>query len=77
MSFLKTVESYQQGARTLPGRYYNDPEVFAAEAERIFGCSWICVGRDASLAAPGDYFVVQVGGESIIVLRDQSGERHA
>src|SRR5260370_720347 len=77
MSFLKTVESYRQGARTLPGRYYNDSEVFAGEQERIFGRHWICVGRDATLAAPGDYFVAQVGGESIILLRDQSGERRA
>ena len=54
MSFLKTVESYQQGARTLPGRYYNDPDVFVGEQDRIFARNWICVGRDASLAVPGD-----------------------
>src|SRR5207302_9653146 len=74
-TFLKTVESYQQGARTLPGRYYTAPEVFAAEQERIFQHNWICVGRDAALAAPGDYFLVETAGESIIILRDQSGER--
>ena len=77
MSFLKTVESYRQGARTLPGRYYTAPEVFAEEQERIFARHWICIGRDATLATPGDYFVVQIAGESIIVLRDQSGERRA
>ena len=77
MTFVKTVESYQQGARTLPGRYYSAPEVFAEERERIFARHWICVGRDATLAAPGDYFVVEIAGESIIVLRDQSGERGA
>ncbi len=76
-SFLKTVESYQQGARTLPGRYYAAPDVFALEQERIFARHWICVGRDATLAAPGDYFLVDIAGESIIVLRDQSGERRA
>ena len=74
-TFLKTVESYQQGARTLPGRYYTAPEVFAAEQVRIFQHNWICVGRDAALAAPGDYFLVEIAGESIIILRDQSGER--
>ena len=76
-SFLKTVESYQQGARTLPGRYYTAPEVFAAEQERIFQQNWICVGRDAALADPGDYMLAEIAGESIIVLRDQSGERRA
>src|SRR5712692_166283 len=77
MPFLKTVETYQQGARTLPGRYYTAPEVFAEERERIFRRNWICVGRDAALADAGDYRLVEIAGESIIVLRDQSGERHA
>ncbi|OLC40346.1 MAG: (2Fe-2S)-binding protein [Gemmatimonadetes bacterium 13_1_40CM_3_65_8] len=77
MPFVKTVESYQQGARTLPGRYYTAPEVFAEERERIFRRNWICVGRDDALADPGDYRLVEIAGESIIVLRDHSGERHA
>ena len=76
-TFLKTTESYRQGARTLPGRYYTAPEVLAEEQDRIFGHRWICIGRDNALAAPGDYLVVEVAGESIIVLRDQSGERRA
>ncbi|HYX80877.1 MAG TPA: aromatic ring-hydroxylating dioxygenase subunit alpha, partial [Gemmatimonadales bacterium] len=77
MSFVKTVESYRQGARTLPGRYYTSAEVFAEEHERVFARQWICIGRDASLAAPGDYQLVDIAGESLIVLRDQSGERRA
>src|SRR5260370_24110079 len=77
MSFLKTVESYQQGARTLRGRYYTAPEVFAEEQERIFRHNWVCVGRDAALAGPGDYRMVEIAGESIIVLRDQSGSARA
>src|SRR5438067_12910566 len=76
-SFLKTVESYQQGARTLPGRYYTAPEAFAAEQDRIFLRNWICVGRDAALADPGDYMLAEIAGESIIVLRHQSGDRRA
>jgi Rieske 2Fe-2S family protein len=75
--FLKTTESYRQGARTLPGRYYTAPEVLAEEEERIFRRSWICVGRADAPAAPGDYILVEIAGESIIVLRDQSGERRA
>jgi glycine betaine catabolism A len=72
-TFLKTTESYKQGARTLPGRYYTSPEILAEEQERIFRRRWICVGRDESVAAPGDYVLAEIAGESIIVLRDQSG----
>ena len=76
-AFLKTVDSYQQGARTLPGRYYTAPEVFADERERIFRHYWICIGRNSAFAAGGDYRLVEIAGESIIVLRDQSGSLRA
>ena len=76
-TFHKTTESYRQGARTLPGRYYNAPEVLLEEHERIFLRRWICVGRADAIAAAGDYVLADIAGESIIVLRDQSGERRA
>jgi Rieske 2Fe-2S family protein len=77
MTFVKTTESYQQGARTLPGRYYTDPRVFGDEAERIFARSWICVGRAADLPAAGHYRLAEVAGESLIVLRNRAGELDA
>jgi Rieske 2Fe-2S family protein len=76
-TFLKTTESYKQGARTLPGRYYTSPDILAEEQERIFRRRWICVARDESVATPGEYVLAEIAGESIIVLRDQSGERRA
>ena len=71
--FLKTTDSYRQGTRTLAGRYYTAPDVLAEEQEKIFARRWICVGRTESLAANRDFMVASVGGESIIVLRDQAG----
>ncbi len=76
-TFLKTTESYRQGARTLPGRYYTAPEVLTLDQERIFSRRWICVGRVETISAPGDYVLAEIAGESIIVLRDQAGERRA
>ena len=69
--FLKTTQIAIDGARTLPRRYYVAPEIFAEETERIFTRRWLCVGREDQIAKPGDYFVQQVGTESVIVLRDQ------
>ncbi len=76
-TFLKTTDAYKQGARTLPGRYYTTPEILSEEAERIFRRQWICAGRAEAIAGAGDYVVVEIAGESIIVLRDQTGERRA
>jgi Rieske 2Fe-2S family protein len=75
--FVRTVESYRQGARTLPGCYYTSAEVFAAEAERIFARRWVCVGRSAPLAEPGSYLLAEVAGESLIVVRDRAGALRA
>ncbi|MGH7538775.1 MAG: aromatic ring-hydroxylating oxygenase subunit alpha [Gemmatimonadales bacterium] len=76
-TFIKTTESYRQGARTLPGRYYTAPEILAEERETIFARHWIAIGRAADLAQPGDYRLVDIAGESLIVVRDQQGALHA
>lgn len=75
--FLETRRSYRQGARTLPRRYYTDSGIFADEAERIFGRSWVCVGREEEIARAGDYLLAAVAGESLIVVRDDAGDVHA
>ena len=76
-SFLETRESYRQGARTLPGRYYTSSEVFAEEAERVFRRSWLCAGRQEEIAEPGEYFLVATAGESVIVVSDETGTPRA
>ena len=76
-TFVETRQSYRQGAMTLPGLYYTSPEVFAGEAERIFRRSWLCAGREEEIPCPGDYFLVSAAGESLIVVCDERGIRHA
>ena len=65
------------GAKTLPAVWYNSPDVFAEEQERIFRSEWLCVGREESLARAGDFFTVERAGESLIVTRDAGGTVHA
>jgi Rieske 2Fe-2S family protein len=65
------------GALTLPGHYYNDPGVFQQEIERIFLGSWMCIGRSEQIAHAGDYFLFELGPESLIIVRDQHGDVHA
>ena len=60
-------------ARTLPGRFYHDPAIWAREQERLFGRLWICVGRADQFDATGRYRTVRVGDESVLVVRDEAG----
>ena len=71
--FRKTVETFTAGARTLPQRYFVAPDLFAEEQAKIFARQWICVGHQSQLGRAGDYFVQEVAGESLIVVRDQKG----
>ena len=57
-------------ATTLPARYYTDPDFYREELERFFASDWICAGRANRVPAPGDYFLREVAGESIIITRD-------
>jgi phenylpropionate dioxygenase-like ring-hydroxylating dioxygenase large terminal subunit len=58
---------------TLTGDYYLSPERFAEEKERIFCREWICVGRVEEIPNPGDYLVLDIVGESVLVLRATDG----
>src|SRR5438552_2832979 len=72
--FRKTADTFTAGAKTLPQSYFVLQEVFATEREEIFAAQWQCVGHQSQLAGAGDYFVANVAGESLIILRDQQGE---
>jgi Rieske 2Fe-2S family protein len=75
--FQHTTTSYRQGSRTMPREYYTSAEILAEEGERIFARTWNCVGRSTRVEKPGDYFVCEIAGESIIVLRDRQGALRA
>ena len=68
----------------LASRYYTDPAVLALEKERIFRRTWQLVGTlsqacgeanggKRTIADPGAYFTVDVIGEPVVIVRDQSG----
>jgi len=76
-TFQRTVTTYQQGARTMPGELYTSPDILAEERERIFAHAWHCVGRTSAVASPGDFIVRSIAGESVIILRDRRGELRA
>jgi len=76
-SFMRTTTTFVAGARTLPGEYYCTPGVLAEETERLFRERWLWVARAERVAKPGDYFLYERFGESIIVLRDKSGTLRA
>lgn len=62
---------------TLPGRHYVDGAVFAREQARIFGEMWVCAGRSDDVARPGAFACATIAGDSVVVVRAQSGRLRA
>jgi glycine betaine catabolism A len=60
-------------ARTLPSRYYVDPDHFLADRERFFARMWVFVGREDDVPGAGDTILREVAGESLIVVRGDDG----
>lgn len=69
--------SIDRPAYTLPGVWFTSPDVFAREQERIFATQWVCVGRSADIPEAGSYCLIEVAGESLILLRDHDGQIYA
>ncbi|MFN7752885.1 MAG: aromatic ring-hydroxylating oxygenase subunit alpha [Pseudomonadota bacterium] len=60
-------------AQGLPGHWYHDADHHRREVDRIWFGSWIAVARADELAAPGDYRVVDLAGQSLLLVRDDAG----
>jgi Rieske 2Fe-2S family protein len=54
---------------TLPGDHYTDPAIFALEQSRIFEQHWVAAARAGELDSPGMFRTVQIGRESILLVR--------
>jgi Rieske 2Fe-2S family protein len=70
-NFRKSAATFQPGAKTLPQRYFVSHDIFSEELQKIFATNWVLVGHQSQLANPGDYFLTEVAGESLIVAKDQ------
>jgi len=60
-------------ARTLPAEAYTSDEVFTWEREYLFEAAWVCVGRSSDVGQPQDQRAVEIGAQSVVLVRDADG----
>lgn len=58
----------------IPKTRYTSPEYAREEWDAMWTKTWVCAGRESDLARPGDYVTLELGRESILIVRqpDQS-----
>jgi phenylpropionate dioxygenase-like ring-hydroxylating dioxygenase large terminal subunit len=69
-------------ARHTPGHaleraFYTDRRIFECEVDRIMLRHWFCAAHASSVPRAGDFIVVDLASESVIIVRAQDGEVRA
>ena len=62
---------------SLPQPMYNDPGLYDLDLDLLFGQRWVLAGFECQIREPGQYFVMELGRNSIIVIRDDKGQVNA
>ena len=57
---------------SLPQAFYTSPDVFAADIDAIVSRKWLVAGHVSQIPAKGDYFLFKVGGEQILIVRENA-----
>lgn len=64
-------------AATIPSAWFTEPRFHELDAGAIFARTWQAVGHEGRLPEPGSWFVADVAGDPVIVVRDITGELRA
>lgn len=63
--------------RSLPSSSYLTDAAWQADRDDILAREWFCAGREEQLPQPGDHFLADIAGESVIVVRTKAGDIRA
>lgn len=67
----------QTSGRGLDRAFYMDPDVFERDMRCIVRRHWMCAGHESIIPNAGDYVMVTIEAEAVVIARDRSGEVHA
>src|SRR5262249_43102361 len=62
---------------SLPRPFYTDDEIFRLDLENVFYRRWLFAGFSLEAPQPGDYFMFDLGDDSLIVVRNDDGRLRA
>ena len=74
---LKNLIQKQKSNFTLDQEFYVNEDIFDLDIKNIFSKQWVFVGHVSRIPNYGDYFLFNIGKESIIIIRDKDDLVHA
>ena len=70
------IETHEPG-HSLARAFYTSPSIYEKDLDRVWGQNWIWAGHASQVPESGDYFLFEIGPESVIVVRGRTGAIHA
>ncbi len=74
---LKNLVDSRLPGHGLPRPFYHDELLYRAEMESIWRKGWLFAGHSCQIPNPGDYFLYEVDGDSVIIVRGDDGQVNA
>ena len=74
---LKNLIHKQKLNFSLDQEFYVNQDIFDLDIKNIFSKQWVFVGHISRIPNHGDYFLFNIGKESIIIIRDNDNSVHA
>jgi Rieske 2Fe-2S family protein len=74
---VRTLLDQRRQGFSLPQAFYVDDEIFKADLAAVFATDWLFACNVCEIKRPGDYLTLEIGANSVVVLRDRDGEVRA
>lgn len=74
---IESLVAERRPGWTLPQPFFVDPQIYQRDLESVWRAGWLFAGHACEIPKPGDYFLVQVDVDSIIVVRGEDGRIRA
>lgn len=75
--FVANLVATRKQGYSLPGAFYSDERIYRSEIDRIWRKGWLFAGHSCEIPSPGDYFTMNVDGDSLIIMRGDDDEINA
>ncbi|MET3604405.1 Rieske 2Fe-2S family protein [Sphaerotilus sulfidivorans] len=76
-AMLATLLERRRPGHSLEAPFYLSEEIFQADLEHIFRRHWIFVAVAPQVPEPGDYLTVDIGADSVLIVRDDDMQLRA
>lgn len=70
---VRSLLDQRRNGFSMPRGFYVDDAIFKADLEAVFATDWLFACNVAEIKRPGDYLTLEIGDDSVVILRDRDG----